>query len=222
MPDAEISTPKLCDRYASLYTGAVTDVLDDAGFQDQTLSPEISPIRDDSRMAGIAYPCRGRPNRSVDTETNIRNILRMLGDAPPHSVVMYETNADAAAQIGELSVECLQAGDCRGAVVDGGARDLDFILDTEFPLFTRYITPADAVPRWELLSWDEPAVVGGVEVRPGDVVMGDVDGVAVVPHEVAVDVLREAESLVDTEDQVREAVRAGTHPLDVYDEYGVF
>lgn len=218
----EIPTPELCDRYAALYTGAVTDVLDDAGYQDQTLSPEISPITDDRRMAGIAYPCRGRPNRSVDTETNIRNILRMLGEAPPHSIVMYESNADVSAQIGELSVECLQAGDCRGAVVDGGARDLGFILDTEFPLFTRYRTPADAVPRWELLSWDEPAVVGGVEVRPEDVVVGDVDGVAVVPRQVSGEVLREAEALVDTEGQVREAVRSGTDPLDAYDEYGVF
>lgn len=217
-----IPTPELCDRYASLYTGAVTDVLDDAGYQDQTLAPEIAPITPDHRLAGIAYPCRGRPNRSVDPEANIRNILRMLGDAPAHSVVMYESNADRSAQIGELSVECLQANECRGAVVDGGARDLAFILDTEFPLFTRYRTPADAVPRWELLSWDEPAVVGGVEVEPGDVVVGDVDGVVVVPREISADVLREAEALADTEDRVREAVRAGTDPLDAYDEHGVF
>lgn len=222
MPSDEIEVQELCDRYASLYTGAITDVLDEEGYEDRTLAPEIGPLTDDMHTAGVAYPCRGRPNRSVDPEANIRNMLRMLGDAPPNAVVVYETNDDTAAHIGELSVECLQAGDCRGAVVDGGARDLGHILDTGFPLFTRYRTPADAVPRWELLAWDEPAVVGGVEVEPGDIVVGDVDGAVAVPREIRVDVLREAEALADREDQVRDAVREGVHPLEAYDEHGVF
>lgn len=102
------------------------------------------------------------------------------------------------------------------------ARDFDYILENDFPLFTRYRTPADAVPRWELLDWDTDVVVGGVEVSPGDVVVGDVDGVVAVPNEVAADVLREAEELADTENHVREAVREGVDPLEAYDEYGVF
>jgi len=221
MTDA-IPTPELCDRYASLYPGAITDVLDDMDYEDQTLDPGIGPLKDHMTTAGIAYPCVGRPNRSVDDEANVRNILQMLGDAPEHAVVVYETNATDSAQIGELSVECLMANGCRGAVLDGGARDLDYILQNDFPLFTRFRTPADAVPRWELLDWDTAAVVGGVEVAPGDVVVGDVDGVVVVPEAVAEEVLLEAEALAETEDGVREAVREGTHPLDAYEEFGVF
>jgi regulator of RNase E activity RraA len=148
----------------------------------------------------------------------------MLGDAPEHAVVTYETNTPAAdsSQIGELSVECLLARGCRGAVLDGGVRDVSFILDNDLPVFSAFRTPADAVPRWELESWDEPAVVGGVTVEPGDVVVGDVDGVVVVPEAIAADVLREAESLADTENHVRDAVRAGEDPLDAYEEFGVF
>lgn len=217
-----ITTAELCDRYASLYPGAVTDVLDDMGYEDQTLDPGIGPLKDHMTTAGVAYPCVGRPNRSVDDDRNIRNILKMLGDAPEHAVVMYETNATDSAQIGELSVECLLANGCRGAVLDGGARDLDYILENDFPLFTAFCTPADAVPRWELLDWDTSAVVGGVEVSPGDIVVGDVDGVVVVPQEIAEDLLKEAEGLAETENAVRDAVRDGTHPLDAYEEYGVF
>lgn len=217
-----IPTSELCDRYASLYPGAITDVLDDMDYEDQTLDPGVGPLEDHMATAGIAYPCVGRSNRSVDEEENVRNILQMLGDAPEDAIVMYETNATDSAQIGELSVECLMVNGCRGAVLDGGARDLDFILENDFPLFTRFRTPADAVPRWELLDWDTEAVVGGVEVSPGDVVVGDVDGVVVVPEAVAEEVLLEAEQLAETEDAVRDAVRDGVHPVDAYEEYGVF
>ena len=218
----DIPTAELCERYAALYPGAVTDVLDDMGYPDQTLAAGIGPITDDMTVAGIAYPCRGRPNRSVDEDQNVRKILQMLRDAPEHAVVTYETNATASAQIGELSVECLLANGCRGAVLDGGVRDLSYILENDFPVFTRFRTPADAVPRWELLEWDTTVVVGGVEVAPGDVVVGDLDGVVAVPGDLATDVLEEAEALASTENQIRTVVREGGDPVAAYDEYGVF
>lgn len=105
-----------CERYAALYPDAVTDVLDDRGYEDLTLAPEIGPVESGMTLAGIVHPCVGGPNRSVDENENIRNIPRMLGDAPENSVVRYETNADDSAQIGDLSVEYL---------VENGARRKD-------------------------------------------------------------------------------------------------
>lgn len=218
----DIPDDELCDRFANLYPGAIADVLDDREYMDQTLDPAINPVQDHMTVAGVAYPCRGRPNRNVDDDENIRNILKMLRDAPDNSVVVYESNASDSSQLGELSVECLMARGCRGAVIDGGVRDLSYILDNDFPVFTKYRTPADAVPRWELLDWNTTAVVGGVEVKPGDVLVGDVDGVVVVPSDIAMDVLREAEELADTENYVRKAVRNGGDPVEAYEEYGVF
>lgn len=61
-------------------------------------------------------------------------------------------------------------------------------------MFTSYVTPEDSVPRWELLDWDCDLVVGGVSISPGDVIVGDMDGVVVVPRKMAVEVLRAAES----------------------------
>jgi regulator of RNase E activity RraA len=198
-------------------------VLDDRGFEDQTMRAGIAPLRDGMRTAGIAYPVVGRPNRSVDPEANMREILRMLGEAPQHGVLAYQTNDDGdAAQLGELSVVALKAAGVEGAVLDGGVRDVSYILEEEFPVFSAYRTPADAVPRWEILEWGDSAVVGGVDVSAGDVVLGDVDGVVVVPEEVRLSVLEEAEELAATEDEVRAAVRGGMAPLDAYDEYGVF
>ena len=217
-----LSTKELCDRYAELHPGAVADSLDALGYTRRTLSTGIGPLTADTRMAGLAFPVRGRPDRRADYEENIERFLRMLGDAPEHSVVAYETNDDRAAHLGELSTTALAAGGCRGAVVDGGVRDVRFVLEQGFPVFSRYKTPADAPPRWRLDEWDVPARVGGVDVRPGDVLVGDVDGVVCVPKGVGEEVLERAEAKASTEDAVRTAVREGTDPLDAYHEFGAF
>lgn len=217
-----IATGELCDRYERLYPGAVTDSLDELGYMHRTLPPEINPITTDMRMAGIAYPVTGRPDPNADYDENIRRFLRMLGDAPAESVVAYETRDDEAAHIGELSATALIQQGCRGAVIDGGARDLRYILDREFPVFTRYRTPADSPPRWRLDDWDVPIRIGDVEIRPGDVLVGDVDGVVCVPRDRREEVLERAETTVNTENEVREAVRDGVDPLDAYEEFGKF
>jgi regulator of RNase E activity RraA len=146
----------------------------------------------------------------------------MLGEAPADSVAVYQSRDDEAAHLGELSTTALAAQGCRGAVVDGGVRDVRHILDQGFPVFTRYRTPADAPPRWRLAEWDVPVRIGDVEVRPGDVVVGDVDGVVCVPRDIREEVLLAAEKTVETETEVREAVTEGMDPLAAYDEYGEF
>jgi len=104
-----IGDADLCDRYAALYPGAVTDVLDRMGYGSRALPSAIGPLTDDTRMAGIAYPVHGYPDESSDYEENMRRFLRMLGDAPAESVVVYETRDEEAAHIGELSTTALRA-----------------------------------------------------------------------------------------------------------------
>jgi regulator of RNase E activity RraA len=217
-----LSDGELCSRYEALYPGAVTDTLDDFGYGRRTLPSSIGPLTRDTRVAGIAFPVLGRPDPNPDYEANIRRFLEMLGEAPEYSVLAYETNDDEAAHIGELSTTALAAQGCRGAVIDGGARDVRFILDQGFPVFCRYTTPKDAPPRWQLDDWDVPVRIGEVEVRPGDVLVGDVDGVACVPRGVAEEVLEQAEAMADTESEIRDLVREGTSPLEAFEQYGEF
>lgn len=219
---AEIPEDELCRRYEDLYTGLVTDVLDERGYRDQTLDTEIGPVTPDMTAAGVAFPCVGKANRDVDPEEQIRSFLEMLGEAPENGMLVIGANSDDAAQIGELTTIALQNQGCRGAVVDGGTRDTEFIKEQDYPVFTRYLTPSDSITRWELIDFDTTAVVGGVEVSPGDVVVGDIDGVAVVPGEIAGEVLETAEEMRDDESRVREAIRAGETPLEAYEKHGTF
>jgi regulator of RNase E activity RraA len=87
------------------------------------------------------YPVLGRPHPNHDYDTSIRRVLEMLGSVPPGSVAVYETNERTAAHFGELSATSLASRGCAGAVLDGGARDAEYILHEEFPVFSRYVTP---------------------------------------------------------------------------------
>jgi regulator of RNase E activity RraA len=216
-------TADLARRFSSVYTGALTDVLDRHGHLQQTLPPELAPLRPGSRLAGPAYPVLGRPHPGHDYDASIRLVLEMLGSVPPGSVAVYQTNDRASAHFGELSATSLASRGCAGAVIDGGTRDAEYILREDFPVFSRYVTPQDCVPRWEILArGDVTIVVGGVRVSAGDWIVGDRDGVVVVPAGLVEEVLGEAEAKVATEDEIREAVRSGTLPLAAYERFGTF
>jgi regulator of RNase E activity RraA len=147
----------------------------------------------------------------------------MLGSVTSGSVAVYQTNDRASAHLGELSVVSLASRGCVGAVIDGGARDAEYILRGGFPVFSRYVTPQDCVPRWEVLAHgDVMIVIGGVRIAPGDWIVGDLDGIVVVPGEAVEEILAEAESKVATENEIRDAVRAGALPLDAYERFGTF
>jgi 4-hydroxy-4-methyl-2-oxoglutarate aldolase len=217
------ATAELARRFSALYTGALTDVLDRRGHLQQTLPPELLPLRPGTRLAGPVHPVLGRPHPGHDYDTSIRAVLEMLGSVRPGHVAVYQTNDRVSAHFGEPSATSLASRGCAGAVIDGGTRDAEYILREDFPVFSRYITPQDCVPRWELLAHgDVTIVVGGVRVAPGDWIVGDRDGLVIVPGGEVREVLAEAEDKIATENEIRDAVRGGTLPLDAYERYGTF
>jgi regulator of RNase E activity RraA len=137
-------------------------------------------------------------------------------------VAVYACDQDVSAHLGELSVTSLKARGVAGCVLDGGCRDVRFILDEGFPVFARFVTPEDSTWRWELEATQVPVTIGNVEIEPGDWVVGDDDGVVVVPQASAVDVLAEAERKAATESEIRGAVREGMPPLEAYERFGTF
>ncbi|HEY7732469.1 MAG TPA: hypothetical protein VH950_16430, partial [Gaiellaceae bacterium] len=103
-----------------------------------------------------------------------------------------------------------------------GCRDVRLIEALELPVFTRFVTPEDSTWRWEVTATQAPITIGTVRIEPGDWVVGDEDGVVVVPAAIAADVLAEAEAKAATEDEIRAAVREGMLPLDAFERYGTF
>jgi 4-hydroxy-4-methyl-2-oxoglutarate aldolase len=212
----------LAERFQAIYTGALTDVLDGLGLMNQTLSPELHPLRPGMSLCGPAFTIQGRPRAGIDYHESIVRILDTLGAVPAGHVAVYETGDRSAAHLGELSVVSLLARGCVGAVIDGGCRDVAPILDEGLPVFSRYVTPQDCVPRWELLGHSRPITAGGVRISPGDWLVADADGIVSVPVDLCDEVLARAEAVVATENQVRDAVRGGVLPLEAFERFGKF
>jgi len=213
------------ERFAAIYTAALADILDARGYHDQTLPPTIRPLEQGSQLAGPAYTVKGAPATNQDEasyDVAIRKVLAMLGDVPEGDVAVYSCDQDSAAHLGELSVTSLKARGVAGCVLDGGCRDVSFIRDQGFPVFTRFVTPEDSTWRWELEATQVPVAIGRVRIEPGDWIVGDDDGVVVVPAAIAEDVLVEAEAKAATESEIRAAVRNGMPPLEAYERYGTF
>jgi regulator of RNase E activity RraA len=212
----------LRERFAALYTAALADVLDDRGLREQTLPHELRPLAPGMRLAGPAFTVQGRPAETEDWDAAIRKTLAMLGSVPPGHVAVYACDHDVAAHFGELSATSLAARDVAGCVLDGGCRDVRFIVDLGFPVFSRFVTPEDSTWRWQLEATQVPVTIGRVRIEPGDWIVADEDGVVAVPAAVAADVLAAAEAKAGTEDRIRAAVRDGMLPLDAYERYGTF
>lgn len=212
---------ELCRRYEGVFTAAVNDVLREKGLLYQTLPNEIRPLRDDMKVAGICFTLKGCKNLDLTDEMMQR--AQMLEAIGPHTVCVWDTSGDTeSAQWGEIMTMAAKKRGCRGAVVDGGVRDTNCVLQQQFPVFCKYRTSNGMLGRFRMVGWQMPISIGGVLIRPGDVIFGDVDGVLVIPRELAVEVLEKAEAIRDNEVGIKQMIREGTAPTEVVKNGGYF
>jgi 4-hydroxy-4-methyl-2-oxoglutarate aldolase len=213
-------TDELRDRFLALYTGAVADVLDAGGRRHQVLPAQIQPVTLSMKVAGPAFPGLGEPtNDATSDDTTAR--LAMLEAAKPGSVSVWSCGGHAgSAHWGEIMSRSVMERGCVGAVVDGGLRDTEFVLQLGFPVFCRFRSPASSIGRWNIVEWDCEVTIGSTLVQPGDWVFGDVDGVVVVPSDIVDDVIAESESKVARERLMRAELDRGERITDVYGRHG--
>jgi 4-hydroxy-4-methyl-2-oxoglutarate aldolase len=217
-----ISVEELSERYKRLYTPAIADILDERGLCHQILPADIQAIAPGMRLAGPAQTIKGAPV-TIHKDEYLEVAIRAFLEGQPGMIAVFDTSEDRrAAHWGELVTTATRLRGCAGAVIDGGVRDVERIIETGFPVFARFRSPADIRGRWRYVDAGIPIQIGEVLIQPGDFIVGDANGVVVVPGELALDVLVEAEKVVEVENQIREELRAGANPLDLYKKYGRF
>lgn len=217
----DLSVAEICDRFNKLYVPAIADVLDDMGYWNQVMHDDIKALRLTDRVAGRAFTALGKPERSTDR--SIRLGPRMVDELRPHDVAVFDCSDDrTVGHWGELLTNGAIARGAVGAVIDGGMRDTAAVLDLDFPVFHKFRAARDAKGRWNVVDMQTPIVCGGVPVSPGDYIIGDCDGVVVVPSAIAVEVLLESEITVGVETEIRDRVRAGELVGELYMKYDRF
>jgi 4-hydroxy-4-methyl-2-oxoglutarate aldolase len=213
----------LIERLAAIpYTGAISDILDEMGFTGQVLPHEIQAIQPGQIVAGRALTVLGEPAPGRERDDYFLPFLTMLGSIRPGDVVVSQPNDCSVAHFGELSAETAKSRGGAGVVVYGGLRDIDYILKLGFPAFSRYTTPLDIVGRWRLADFNVPVTIGRTRIDPGDYVLGDRDGVLIIPQRAAEEVIAKAEEVIHTENLVRKAILEGMHPVEAYEKFGRF
>lgn len=212
----------LVERLSCCYSGAIHDVLRAMGHERCVLPPTIRPLDPTKRLAGPVWTVSGHVDRRQSAHDTLLGWTTLLSRALSGHVVVCQPHNQEVALMGELSAETLLNKGVLGYVVDGGCRDTDFILELGFPVFHSFFTPSDIVGRWIPDRFGEPITIGEVTVRSGDYVLGDRDGVVVIPHEVADEAVTRTEAVAQTENDVRKAIRGGMDPVDAYLKYRKF
>ena len=209
-------------RLAGCYTGAVHDVLRMMGHDNIVLPPEIKAIAPGTRLAGPVWTVSGHIDRTRTRDETLLAWCTMLSKAPSGHVIVCQPNNHEIALMGELSAQTLEARGVLGYVVDGGSRDTELVLAQGFPVFCSFLTPADVVERWIPDAFGEPIAIGNVTIATGDYVLGDRDGVVVIPQSIVQEVVTRTEAVVATESDMRRALLGGMDPVEAYRTFGKF
>jgi 4-hydroxy-4-methyl-2-oxoglutarate aldolase len=222
MAKRKLALTEICRRYRRLYTGLVADLLDGKGVRTHSLPSYIRPLKEDMVVAGTAFTCQGYPTGDVRSD-DTPMLIQMLESLRPHGVAVMNTGGDiSSSHWGEIMTLSARQRGCTGAVVDGGIRDTAYILKTKFPIFVKFYMPASSVSRFELKELQVPIRIGEVCILPGDFILGDVDGVVVIPGALTEEVLREAEQKMLNEAEMRRALRRGMPLTEVNKKFGAF
>ncbi len=212
----------LTKRLAACYSGAVHDVLRGMGHDAVVLPPAIKPLDPAWKLAGPVWTVSGHIDRTKTRDETLLGWCTLLAKAPSGHVVVCQPHNHEVALMGELSAQTLAARGVLGYVVDGGSRDTELVLEQGFPVFASFLTPSDIVRRWIPDAYGEPIDIGGVTIRTGDYLLGDRDGVVVIPREVAGDAVTRTEEVVSTESEMRRALVGGMDPVEAYHRFGKF
>ncbi|CAM5189366.1 4-hydroxy-4-methyl-2-oxoglutarate aldolase/4-carboxy-4-hydroxy-2-oxoadipate aldolase [Castellaniella defragrans] len=211
-------------RYLAVDTANVADVLDALGYLHQGLAPEFLPYPHlAGRLAGWAYTIRGQMTpyeMGGDAEK-----MKACQGLTPGEVSVWSGDGHGICYFGELIAIGMKERGCTGALVDGGIRDVRWIGKQDFPVFARYRTPVQSIGRWKVTGSQIPVYLRGatsdfVIVTPGDFILGDEDGVIVIPAAIVEQTLAQAEKLTQTEVRIREELGKGMTLAQALEKFG--
>lgn len=200
--------PDILQRVAALDTAALCDVHGNI----RVMAAGLRPMTSFRQMVG--------PARTVRCRDDFLTVVQALHDSVPGEVLVIDGGGGARALAGELfATEAARRG-LAGLVIDGACRDTARLATLTLPVYARGVSPAAGTAQ-RLGTTQRAVACGGVTVAPGDVVIGDRDGVVVVSESELLELLPRAEEVQRTEAAVMERLERGECLLDLlnFDEH---
>ncbi len=204
-----------------LSAAVVSDILDDPGHRDHALDPAIRPLSRGEVIAGPASPFLVTGVCQIPEEPCTGEIAALDGIRPAEVILVAAAGPARAACRGELFSVAARARGARGTLIDGYCRDARPVTALGYPVRSRGTLPLDCNGRTAVTAWRQPAVTGGLQVRPGDLVAADDDGAVAIPAGLTGQTIRRALAKAAREHGLRDTPEAGSTLRAAYDRFGV-
>lgn len=203
-----------------LYTPVVGDILDQLGYVHQFLPQNIRPIREDMKLVGKAMTVL-----MIDVFEEQKKpfgfLTECLDQLEKNEIYIAAGGAKRCAYWGELLTATARTRGATGAVVDGWHRDTPQVLEQNWPVFSCGCYAQDSSVRTKVIDYRCTIEIGQVTIKNGDIIFGDIDGVLVIPKEIAKEVIEKSLEKAACEKVVRKAIEGGMSATDAFKKYGV-
>jgi regulator of RNase E activity RraA len=189
---------------AQFSTSCLSDALDRLGVAGQVHG--IRPLSPDFTLAGRAFTGLYQP---VDIAGG--TVGDYIDDVPDGCVIVLDNHARTDVTVwGDILTTVASRRGLPGTVIDGVCRDSNRSREVDYPIFSRATYMRTGKDRVQMVGVDVPITLGEIRVRPRDAVIGDADGVVVIPREIEDEIIEVATSIETAEQRIRDAVLAGT------------
>ena len=204
-------------RFEKLSTTNVSDAMDALGYRGATFG--IRPMRESwGKVVGRAVTVK--MTAAGETKGQHHLGVKAIAAAEAGDIIIIDNGGRLDTSCwGGILVNGAKMKGVSAVVIEGACRDLDDCIEVDFPVYARGTVVATARGRIMEESTNTMIQFGGVQVRPGDIVMGDRSGVVIVPQEHVDVILEKAESLWEKEENMIREIRAGEPMLDVDTKY---
>lgn len=176
-----IVSDAVLQMFAGLATPTIANALDDVAFEG--VLQGLLQMVPGTRCVGRAVTVREISGQRGDFKSEDFKVGNMIDAAGPGDILVIDNGGRCVSTFGGLATLAAKAKGIAGLVADGGVRDREEMIEHDFPVFARHMTPLTGRTRLAVTDINGPIVCGGVRVRPGDVIVADGSGVVCVPVE---------------------------------------
>ncbi len=203
-----------------LNSSLLSDVLDGMGLRNQCMAQDIRPAYPGATIAGLAHTMLMVDVHEPEQET-FKLQLEGIDALKMEDIMVVASNGSSSAALwGELLSTAARMRGAKGAVIDGLARDVRQLEEMKFPVFAAGFRPISSKGRVMAIAYSERIKCAGVYVEEGDLIVGDVDGVTVVPNTAVDDAVKRGLERASSERVTRKDLLAGSKLSEVYERYG--